>query len=200
MAAFAENGSSPARTRHYLLFGTDICGYSRCDQSAQIQLRDSSFKIFQEACRSACIPPRLCRVEDRGDGLLMVADSKIGLEAVFPTFINSARAGVREHNARLARKDSRMRLRMALHAGFLHRDAHGFSGDAVNHLSRLLDAPAFKDRMAEHGAAFAVIVSADLYHDAASFHLIDPRIATPIDVNVKETRSRAWMLTSCGGR
>lgn len=194
MASVIGNERPLAHPRHHLICGVDISGYSQRDQGTQIYLRHSMYRIIKEARRSAHISPRLLRTGDRGDGILMVAAPQVGPEVIFLSFINRAKDGIKEHNTHAPRNELRMQLRMALHAGYLHGDSRGFSGDAANHLSRLLDAPALKDQMAEQNAAFAVIVSDILYREVASYHLINPAAATPIHVDVKETHGRAWTL------
>ncbi|TDD36815.1 hypothetical protein E1287_09815 [Actinomadura sp. KC06] len=194
LTGYDKNERPPAHPRHHLLCGLDISGYSRCDQRTQIFLRRFIYRVFREARRSARIATWLCHVEDRGDGILMVADPRVGPEAIFPSFIASAKESVRAHNAQVPPNELRLQLRMAIHAGYLHRDSRGFSGDAANHLARLLDAPAYKDQMTEHAASFAVIVSDDLYRQVASYRLIDPSRATLIRASVKETQCSAWMI------
>ncbi|QXJ23381.1 hypothetical protein AGRA3207_004525 [Actinomadura graeca] len=191
----ADDAPPPAQPRHHLLCGVDISGYSRHDQKTQMFLRHSMYKIIKDARRAARIPPWRCQSGDRGDGILIVADSGIGPEMMFPAFVERAKKGVRDHNACAARDErERMRLRMAVHAGYLQKDSRGFSGDAANHVARLLDAPALKGRMDEWRADFAVVVSEALYREVSGYHLIDPGAAFPIPVDVKETHGRAWAI------
>jgi hypothetical protein len=82
---------------------------------------------------------------------------------------------------------------MALHAGYLHHDAHGVTGSAVNELFRLLQAPALKARLADDDNDFALIISDHLHHAACGYRLLNPGLFEPVTVEVKETRTQAWM-------
>lgn len=182
-----------ARPRYRVLSAVDISNYSDRDQFDQIQLREAMYKIVDSARKGAQLSRLRCRSEDRGDGILMVAAPRVGLEVLLTRFVSQVGTGVSRHNRRAAGTLG-MRLRMALHAGYVHRDRRGFSGDAVNHLARLVDAPALKVRMGELSLDFGVIVSEHIYREAVGYHLIDPRAAASIPVEVKGTHSRAWML------
>ncbi|MBX6765549.1 MAG: hypothetical protein IRY90_00045, partial [Actinomadura rubrobrunea] len=89
-----------------------------------------------------------------------------------------------------------LRLRLAVHVGQVHPDAHGVAGPALVHLFRLLDAPAFKEFADAAAADLAMIVSDRLYTDATDTGgLVDPAAYRPLDVVSKETRTRAWAWT-----
>jgi len=89
---------------------------------------------------------------------------------------------------------ARIQLRVAVHIGPVHHDGHGFVGDDVNLLFRMLDARSLKQMLADSGAEVGVIVSRYVYENVIRRrpNLIDPAAFKPLNVRVKLTRIRAW--------
>jgi hypothetical protein len=68
------------------------------------------------------------------------------------------------------------------------------SGEAIILAARMLDSPVFKKAIAESGSALGVIASGFVY-EAAIKHSrgpVDPSDYVQVQVNVKESRMRAW--------
>jgi tetratricopeptide (TPR) repeat protein len=87
-----------------------------------------------------------------------------------------------------------MRLRMALHAGEVHPDAHGVTGNAVNRTFRLADASALKSALDNSAGVLALIVS-DWFYDEVVRHepAAGPGCYRRVRAVVKETRAVAWI-------
>ena len=90
---------------------------------------------------------------------------------------------------------ARIRLRVAIHYGEVHLDDHGVFGADLNHVFRLLDAPALKKALAESGGDLGLVVSDYFYQSMIrrNLILIDPAAFRPVRVAVKVTRARAWL-------
>lgn len=103
---------------------------------------------------------------------------------------------VRRHN-RVSCDAARIQLRVATHIGPVHHDGHGFVGHDVNHLYRMLDAPALKRMLTRSEADIAFIASCYLYENVVVRRpsLVAPDVFKPVAVRVKETRARAWAYT-----
>ncbi|TMQ91506.1 hypothetical protein ETD83_30605 [Actinomadura soli] len=127
---------------------------------------------------------------DRGDGLMIVVE-KGRIEVLTTDFPRRLGDAVRRHNLATA-PDVRIQLRLALDAGYLHKDDTGYTGGVLNRAARLLDAPEFKARMRDQGAEFAVIASEPLCDAIQGFHLLDDRRIEKVTVDVKETHATAW--------
>ncbi|GAA1783955.1 hypothetical protein [Actinomadura chokoriensis] len=181
-----------ARPRLHVMLALDIARFTSRDEAMQIHLREVMYRIVDEAYVTARAGRRL---EDRGDGIFMIVGPRTGLDVVLSSLIQNIRAGIREHN-RNAVPAARIQLRMALHAGFLHEDAHGVAGSSVNRLFRLLDAPVMKDRLAVDGTDFALVMSDYVYEAATGYHLVDAADFEMIRVEVKETCTDAWLWTA----
>ena len=108
---------------------------------------------------------------------------------------------VRVHN-RMSSEIARVQLRAAAHVGRVYRDEHGFAGDAVNHLFRLLEAPSLKDLLAASGTELGFITSDYFYNTVVLRHptLVDPAEFQPVSVDLKHAAATGWaQLIGSGG-
>ena len=159
----------------------------------QLAVRDALYKALTQAFGKSGIAWESCVSEDRGDGVLILVPSDVpktrlltGLPAVLAEVVSW-------HNARCARPE-RMRLRVALHAGEVYRDAHGVAGTAINHAFRLVEAPVLKSALDESPGMLALIISDWLFtevarHDPAA----EPGSYRQVQVSVKETVAPGWI-------
>ncbi|GAA2398956.1 hypothetical protein GCM10010191_02180 [Actinomadura vinacea] len=95
--------------------------------------------------------------EDRGDGafcLIRPSVPKGRLVAALPHL----KSALESYN-RDAPEAAAIRLRTALHAGEVHFDPEGVSGNAMDYTARLLDAPEFKEVFAAADSCLGVIAS-----------------------------------------
>jgi hypothetical protein len=190
----------PSAALHRDLVAIDVAGFGNPERGELIQLhiRDSLYRIAQQAFDGTGIGWRSCCHEDRGDGMLVVVSPHAPTAALIDPMVSLLRAGIRCHNL-VSRPAAAIQLRVAVHSGYVHHDANGMSGEAVVHLFRLLDASQLKNALAMTGAELALIVSSDV-HEAVIRHspgLIDPAAFGPVEVTVKETHARAWVHVPC---
>lgn len=129
--------------------------------------------------------------EDRGDAVLVIADPYVSAELLDPVAAHLL-AGLRRHNKH-ASDLAWMRLRMAVHAGYVRLDRDGASGHHLNHLFRLIEAPRFKARRAERDTEFALIASAYLYDEVIrnGRSLLGPDYES-LPITNKVTHAQAW--------
>jgi class 3 adenylate cyclase len=188
---------SEPRPVHCAMFAVDIVSFTRRDPDLQVYLRDALYQIVQNSCDAADVCWDDCHHEDRGDGILVIARTDVSIAVLLDSLVAQIRTKLRKHN-KTANAQAQIRLRMAIHAGYVHLDAHGASGRAVNHLFRLLEAPVLKVAFADHLGDFALIVSDHLYEEVVRYGpgLIDPRSFQRIPVEVKETSGRGWIWLS----
>ena len=189
------------RSFHRDVLAVDIANFGGPgrDDLVQLYLRDALYRILPQSFCDAGIGWRSCHHEDRGDGVLVVVSPHVPTATLIHPLADLIRAGVRCHN-RLSCPAAAIQLRMAVHAGQVHRDANGLAGETVVHLFRLLDAAPAKTALAVTGAELALVVSGYV-HQTVVRHgcgLIDPASFRPIDVAVKQTRTRAWLHVSGG--
>ncbi|HEX6470506.1 MAG TPA: hypothetical protein VF069_15520 [Streptosporangiaceae bacterium] len=186
----------PGRSQHCLLLAVDVAGFTARgrDDEVQLVIRDALYRLLIAAFCTCGIAWETCHHEDRGDGVLVVVPLHFPTIVVVDALVPRLRAGIRRHN-RLSSEIARIRLRVAVHVGEVHRDRYGVAGVAVNHLFRLLDAPAVKETLSAGSGELALIVSDYLYGSVllpAGEHA-DLDAYLPVEVALKETRARAWI-------
>lgn len=180
------------------VLATDIIGFgsSYRDAGSQLLIRHMHYELLINAFESTGLPWWDCHREDRGDGALIVAPPSIDPDRFLDPFIRHLDAMLRQC-AGTADELSQLRLRLAVHHGYVYYDAHGVAGHALIHLFRLLEAPAFKKALASSRARLGAIVSDQLYTEAAQRRdLTDPAAYRPLRLTHKETRTRAWLWSA----
>jgi class 3 adenylate cyclase len=159
----------------------------------QLAIRDGLYRALIHAFGGSGIGWDSCVSEDRGDGALILIHAEVPKAYLVTSLPGLLAAAVSRHNAACARPEQ-MRLRMALHAGEVYRDAHGVVGSAVNHAFRLAEAPALRSALAASPGVLAVMVSEWLFsevvrHDPAA----EPGSYRKVQVAVKETAAVGWI-------
>jgi hypothetical protein len=177
---------------HTTLAAVDISSFGNRDDHTQLHQRREMYALLAEACEITRIPWWDCYREDRGDGALIITPPHVPAEDLMDPFAHHLTAVLRRYN-RLASASAGLRLRLAVHTGRIHHDAHGVTGQALIHLFRLLEATSFKRAFANAGTDLGLIVSGHLYADATSSSaFIDPDAYKPLRITCKETRTQAW--------
>jgi tetratricopeptide (TPR) repeat protein len=177
-----ENFGDPARTNAH-----------------QLTVREGMYKALQQAFAQAGISWATCVAEDRGDGVLVLVPPET------PKSLLATRVPVRlaeiltAHNA-TCQVQERIRLRMAVHAGEVHRDAHGWAGVSLNRAFRLIDASACRTALRDSSGLLALIVS-DWFYDEVIWHhpAAEPALFSRTCVTVKETDTMAWVRVVTAG-
>jgi hypothetical protein len=177
------------------LLALDIAAFGdpRRDNEIQLHLRRALYDHVAEAFAMTHLPWRRCYHEDRGDGALIVVPPDVEPTDLLDPFAHHLTALLRRSN-KLASDPARLRVRGAVHTGRIHADERGIAGQALVHLSRLLDAPAFKRALNASGADFGLVVS-DHLHAQALAHggFFNPAAYRTLTIRHKETRARAWL-------
>ena len=140
------------------------------------------------------IPLRSCHHEDRGDGVLVVVPPTADTTVLLTSLVDRFRAAVREHNE-VSSEAAQMRLRVAVHIGFVRPDAEGVVGSAVNLAFRLLNAEQLRQVLQWSGADLALIASDRVYDDVIrhGLGLVNPSEYQRVIAQVKETTTPAWI-------
>jgi class 3 adenylate cyclase len=188
------NGWSPAG--HCAIFVCDIVSFGDQARHDRIQrhLRSVLYEQLRQSFDASGAPLAGCYHEDRGDGVIVVVPPGIETALLVSPLADHLRAGLRRHNE-ISSDVAQIRLRVALHVGEVHQDGPGIVGTAVNHVNRLIEAPRFKDALNAAKAQFGLIVSPEVFNAVIrrGEGLIDPDEYLPVEVDVKETRTTAWM-------
>src|SRR6266536_1392231 len=181
---------------HHLL-AADIKGSGRPDRNDQIRvvLRDTLYRVVGEALRHAAVGDADYTLLDRGDGLLVVFRPNVPIRPLIDPLVPRLVAGLASYNASVPER-ARMRLRVAMHSGYIVQDANGYSGQALIHMFRLLDSRLLRSRLAASSAPLVLIVSEAVYDAVVRQHDdgVDPAAYELVRVTSKEVRrARAWI-------
>lgn len=184
---------SPAA--HWAIVCVDVEGFGdrRRTNPDQVAVRDGLYDALSRAFARSRMPWEDCYHEDRGDGALILIPSDVPKSLLVTDLPRELAAALREHNQAHGRPE-RIRLRMAVHAGEIHHDAHGVAGTAINVAFRLLEAAPLKRALAGSHGVLAVIASRWFFeevirHTPAS----GPASYRRVPIVVKETRDSAWI-------
>jgi hypothetical protein len=179
-----------------VVVAVDVVGSSDPDKTDDIHLatEDAVPELIRKAAANARVEWRSCSWHSRGDGGVLVvppgyAARAVGLLAPF------LRAELRRYNSTRTRL-ARIRLRMAQHSGAVRPSQYDVSGRTMIDVARLVEAPALRDALRACSADLALLVSDLVYqefvrHDVG---LLAPEEFHPVDVQVKETRTRGWLV------
>jgi tetratricopeptide (TPR) repeat protein len=159
----------------------------------QLAVRDALYQALGQSFSSARISWADCVTEDRGDGVLVLVPPvvpKSWLVTRLPAYLVEALV---RHNAAHPEPE-RIRLRVALHAGEVHQDPHGFAGASINRAFRLIEAPASRAALRDSSGVVALVVS-DWFYDEVVRHdpAARPSCFRQVHVVMKETEMTAWV-------
>lgn len=186
---------------HRSIVVVDVVSFTRPDRDNvdQLAIRDALYRTLHEAFEESGIPWRHTVREDRGDGVLIFVSadiSKVLLLGELPTRLGA----LLEHGNAQRAPRQRFRLRLAVHAGEVHHDAHGYAGYDVNLAFRLVDAQPLRAAMADSAAPVGLIVSEGV-HDGVLRHGyggLDPAAFQRVPVRVKTADVAGWIRLVAG--
>jgi hypothetical protein len=130
---------------HRMIVAVDVVAYGdprRADPD-RVAIRQELYRLLELAFARSGIPWSSADHEDCGDGVLVLVAATVPKSLFADSFVPNLFSLLEEHNS-TAGVHERIRLRVALHAGEVHYDAHGVAGTSVNLAFRLLDAPPLK--------------------------------------------------------
>jgi CRP-like cAMP-binding protein len=191
-AGRARQRPQPLNGENCTVFLTDVVEFgarTRTD-SDRLLIREALFRMTQAAMQG--MPD--ARPEDRGDGFLTVVPPGISTARVIDQLLRELPVALGQHN-RTERESARFKLRLAINVGPVVSDAAGVSSEAIIVAARLVEAPSFKQAIAESTASLGVIASPFVY-EAVIRHGADPREVasySQVPVEVKESATTAWM-------
>lgn len=186
----ARNDSRPAL--HWAILAVDVEGFGAWRTNPDLlAVREGLYRCLRKAFAQSGIPFHTCYHEDRGDGALFLIPPEVPKQFLVTGLPTALCAALRQHHEECG---IRIRLRLALHAGEVHRDDYGVVGSAVNFVFRLLDAAPLKQALAGSRGALAVIVSPWFFEEVIQ-HIPDsaPASYRQVQVSVKETQTVAWV-------
>jgi hypothetical protein len=183
------------------MLAVDIAESTRPDRDEDIQLylRFSLYGLLREALGGCGMPWDQCLYEDRGDGVAVIFPPGLAAHPIIDPFPERLRDLIRRHN-RFTYESVRLQLRVAANVGPVYCDEHGFAGDDVTLLCRMLDAPPLRQALSGSRCELAFIISDWVYEKLVlrGHSLADQRSFRRVRTQVKRTPVHAWMYLPDG--
>ena len=184
---------SAAVHRAILCVDVEQFGDRRRTHPHQAAVRSGLYAALRTAFARSGVPWTDCYHEDRGDGALILVPPEVPKNLLAVNVPRELAAALAEHN-RAHDRQARIRLRLAVHAGEIHRDDYGVVGTAINVAFRLLESGPLRQALADSSGVIAVIASQWIFdevirHDPAT----DTALYRRVQISVKETRDTAWI-------
>jgi len=178
------------------MLAVDIAEFTRPDRDDEIQLhlRTCLYGLLREALGRCGMPWDSGQHEDRGDGAVVIFPPDLAAQPIIDAFPDRLRCQIGRHN-RFSCEPVRMQLRVAVHVGPVYRDEHGFAGDDVTYLCRMLDAQPLRRALSDSRAELAFIISDYVYEKLVLRRqsLADRRSFRRVKTQVKRTSVRGWI-------
>jgi hypothetical protein len=179
-----------------LCLAYDVEHYSgrgtRREYATQQRLSD----VLEFALGEAGVKSGGLEIQEQGDGgiALLPTGGSIDEPRLIVGLLTALVEGLAELNEDLM-EHARVRLRVALHEGVVHRAPHGYVGPAVIEVCRLRDADVVRSALASGDAPMVAIVSDGLYRDVLSqgYHGLPRSVFSSVEVRVKSFSGKAWI-------
>ena len=189
----------PAVHRAILIVDVESFGDPARTNAHQLAVRAVMYKALRQSFARARISWASCAIEDRGDGVLVLVPPEVPKSRLV-TGLPARLADILGRHNSACPAPERIRLRMALHAGEVHQDDHGFAGTSVNQAFRLIEAPPSRTALRDSAAVVALIVSGWFYDEVVRHHpAAGPECFRQVRVVMKEAEMTAWVRV-LGGR
>jgi hypothetical protein len=186
-------GTNP---HYFAILVVDIESFGRRRNPVQELLRTRLYAIVEDSL----VDSGLGNVDavpcsDRGDGAFWLLPPSISKVNLSGSFINALNARLAEH-ARVCQPEAAMRLRVALHAGEVSHDQHGWVGADLNTACRLVDLPDLRSALASAPASGLALAISDSWYQAIVRHDYPGTgrdSFRDVPFVAKEIRQRAWI-------
>ena len=174
----------------------DVEHYSQRGTRREYATQRRLVDVLEFAFGEAGLAPGQYELQEQGDGglALLPTGGAVDEPRLIVDLLRALQNALTELNDDLV-DEAKVRLRVSLHEGVVHPAAHGYVGPAVIEVCRLRDADPVRDALAESTAPMVVVAADGLYRDVLSqgYHGLPGAAFTPVDVEVKSYRGRAWI-------
>ncbi|MEV0185750.1 hypothetical protein AB0I54_41755 [Streptomyces sp. NPDC050625] len=178
----------------------DIEDFSLRAETTQATLHDDLYHVVEFGLRRAGLGLDGCEVQDRGDGMLLLAPPDTRPTLLLRELVRGLEDAL-VHHRDTYNHDHRMRLRVGFEQGLVSRRGERWTSNAINDLSRLVDAGPVKQVLARAGRAhLVVVVSEDIHRKVVlgRYPGIDPAAYLPADFVTKHGEPRRGWVTVPG--
>ena len=192
--ALSADGRS--RPEHRTIVVVDIAGFGRRTDREQLLARSVLAHVMRRAFRIGGIRWTRLWISDRGDGMIVLVPPDLSKVAVLEAVLPALRHLVGRHNGC---STNRIRLRVAVHAGEVQRDARGWVGTDLNLACRLVDDHAlYRALLDDQRKDVAVLISEPVHDVVLRFVASATVTCRAVRVVAKEVDTIAWLFTPTG--
>lgn len=184
---------SAALHRSFVVVDVESYGDPTRTSPHRTAVRDGMYQVLMTAFRDCGLPWDDKAVDDAGDCLMVLVPADVPKSVLVERLPERVASALRRHN-HVHSDGARLRMRMAVHAGEVHYDDRGRTGDEMIFTYRILDASAAKQAL-KNSTATLVLIASDPFYQAVIRHepAARPESFRLVDVDVKEVRARAWI-------
>ncbi|WP_181700003.1 hypothetical protein [Nocardia sp. GTS18] len=179
------------RPVHRAFVVVDVENSSRLSNPEITAMRSNLYRILDEVTDRA---GSVVANDDRGDGCLLVLD--LPVLDVLDQVVESVLSGVRTHNNTVGPLEW-IRVRIAVHEGYVNRDDRGWSSDALTATFRLNETSVVKGTLKSASRAVGVVVVSDVVYQGVVRHNYLPKVTADeyraADIGTSEGEIRAWL-------
>lgn len=185
---------------HHTIVEMDVKESEERGDVLTLKMRSDLRTIVRDALTQASIDVEYDRLykKDTGDGLRILFPAEIPSSLLIYPFIPNLNHGLGLHN-RFTSKEDRLRLRVAIHQGPIHKDSKDGDTEWVGMpmvlCRRLLDAVPVRQVLEDDGTPdMVVVVSNSMYETVvAQGFTLDPGTFQEVSIQVKKTNTNAWI-------
>lgn len=174
----------------------DVEQYSQRGTRREYATQQRLVDVLQFAFGEIGLVPGQYELQEQGDGglALLPTGGAVDEPRLIVGLLRALQNALTELNDDLV-DEARIRLRVGIDEGVVHPAAHGYVGPAVIEVCRLRDADPVRDALASSTAPMVAVVADGLYWDvlAHGYQGLPGAAFTPVDVQVKSYRGRAWI-------
>jgi hypothetical protein len=183
----------PRPAVHRTIVVVDVEKFGDRANRHQVAARAGLYRALEHSFQQARIRWAKCYREDRGDGVVVLAPAEIAKGLFVDSLPLALAAALREHN-RTHRREERIRLRMAVHAGEINYDEHGVTATAITLAFRLVNSDAVRMELAGSPGVLALVASSWFYDEVVRNSAAGAvERYRPVPVEVKETSTVGWV-------
>lgn len=179
-----------------LIVSYDIERYSGRGTRGEFAAQRRLAEILDFALQECGVPPGEAEIQEQGDGglALLPTGGTVDDPRLIVGLINALHQGLTQMNEDLV-EDARIRLRVGMDEGVVHRAAHGFAGPAVIGSCRIRDSDPVRSALARSDALLVVAAADGLYQDVLShgYHGLPASAFTPASIQAKSFAGKAWI-------
>jgi class 3 adenylate cyclase len=183
------------KPRYFSIVAFDIERLAADSRTVPDATHERVFALVEEALAASMIPADEVHAGECGDGGFLLIGAGVAKSDIGESFIRNLNTGLHRH-AFLTGRPTDIRLRVALHAGDVARDARGWVGNELNTAFRLVDAPALRAAMTAADKAHMAVVVSWTWYDAVVWHQrggIDRSTYRRVPLDLRDKRTTAWI-------